>query len=324
MTRRQPSSGVRRRTYEGCPYVLALLLLAGCAGRPPEPAASVPVGEARAAEPFGPAFEDAVALAADPAGRLYVVDAGASVVVTLTPDGLPLNRLGGPGTGDYAFLAPADIDPTNGLVLAVADAGNGRVKRFSNDGRLLETLRVPADGDADGLRFGRLGAADDGGDTAEAGAGRPVAVASAVTGELFAAEALRGVVLRWDDRARRVRVVGGTEAGEGALREPVDLALGPEGRLFVADRGHGAVLAYDAFGSYLRRFADGAARSLRAVAVVGDRLVIVLPRQLLVYGLDGRPRGAFSFDLPEPLVGVAPGDGLVLLTPTRLYRTDIR
>ncbi len=305
---------------------MLMLTLAGCAARPPEPAEPLPAGDVLAAEPFGPTFEDAVALAADPAGRLYVVDAGPSVVVTLTPDGFPLNRLGGPGTGDYALLAPADVDPTNGLVLAVADAGNGRIQRFSSDGRLLETLRVPVNLDETDLpRSSRFGVSDDGGDTAETGGGRPIAVAAAVTGELFAVEELRGVVLRWDDQARSVRVVGGIGAGEGALREPVDLTLGPDGRLFVADRGWAAVLVYDPFGLYLRRIADGVARDIRAVTVVGDRLVLVLARQLLVYGLDGRQRGTFSFDLPAPLVDVAGSEeGLVLLTPTRLYHTALR
>ncbi len=311
----------------GPTHGLALaLLVAGCAARPPDRAAPVPVpaGDSLAVQPFGPRFEEARALAADPAGRLYVADAGASTVVTLTPEGLPLNRLGGPGTGDYPFLDPEDVDPTNGLVLVVADAGNGRIQRFSSDGRLLETLRVPATLDeTDGPRSSRFGVPDDGGDPAETGGGRPVAVASAVTGEVFAVDELRGVVLRWSDRERSVRVVGGIEAGEGALREPVGLALAG-GRLFVADRGHGGVLVYDAFGSYLRRIAGDSAPDLRAVAVVGDRLVLVLPRRLLVYGLDGRQRRVLAPSIPEPLVGVAGTErSLVLLTPTRLYRADL-
>lgn len=307
-------------------YLTLALLLAGCAARPPELAGPMLTGDTLDARSFGPVFEDARALATDPAQRLYVVDAGTSTILTLTPDGLPLNQLGGPGTGDYALLDPADVDPTNGLVLTVADAGNGRIQRFSSDGRLLETLRVPATLDETDLpRAGRFGLADDGGDNAGTGGGRPIAVASAVTGEVFAIEELRGVVLRWGDRDRSVRVVGGIDAGEGALRKPVGLALGPGGRLFVADRGHAAILVYDAFGSYLRRLADGVAHGVRAVAVVGDRLVLVLPRHLLVYGLDGRQRDVLAFDLPEPLLDAAGAErGLVLLTSTRLYQTDLR
>ncbi len=140
---------------------------------------------------------------------------------------------------------------------------------------------------------------------------------------MYAVEEVQGLVLRWDDRRRFDRIVGGFDTGEGALREPVDLALGPDGRLFVADRGHAAVLVYDRFGLYLRRIASGTARDLRAVAVVGDRLVLVLPGRLLVYSLDGRLLATLAVQLDELLVDVAGTErGLVVLTPTRLFATD--
>jgi sugar lactone lactonase YvrE len=300
--------------------VVLAALLTGCASGAPPMDAATAVADTLAVRPFGPVFEEARALGMDPRGRLYVADAGAATVVTLAPDGRPLDVLGGPGTGDYAFLDPSGVDPTNGLVLLVADAGNARIQRFSRDGLLIESLPVPSnldDGDADGLRD--TPTRDRG-----AGQGRPVAVAAAVTGEVYAVEEVQGLVVRWDERRRFDRTIGGLAEGEGALSEPVGLAVGPDGRLFVADRGHAAVLVYDPFGLYLRRIADGVARDLRAVAVVGDRLVLVLPQQVLLYSLDGRRLGAFAVPMPEPLVGVA-GDNrrLVFLTPTRLFVADL-
>jgi len=295
--------------------------LMGCAGSVPPTAIETAAMDTLAVRPFGPVFEEARALGTDPRGQLYVADAGASTVVTLTPDGRPLATLGGPGTGDYAFLDPSGLDPTNGLVLLVADAGNARVQRFSRNGQLIESLPVPSNlgdlGTRDGLRD--TPTADRG-----AGQGRPVAVASAMTGEVYAVEEVQGIVVRWDERRRFDRVVGGLSEDEGALSEPVGLAVGPDGRLFVADRGHAAVLVYDPFGLYLRRIADGVARDLRAVAVVGNRLVLVLPQQVVLYSLDGRRIGAFAVPTPEPLVGVAGDENrLVLLTPTRLFAADL-
>lgn len=300
--------------------VLCAVLLAACAPRPVEAPLPEAPADTLAAQPFGPVFEDARALGSDPAGRLYVVDAGAATVVTLTAEGLPLGVLGGPGTGDYALLDPSDVDPTNGLRLDIADTGNARIQRFSSDGRLIASLPVPSDlrdGDARQRDLRDSPTTDRG-----AGQGRPIAVATAVSGEVYAVEEVQGLVVRWDDQRRFDRVVGGLDAGEGALSRPVDLALGPDGRLFVADRGHAAVLVYDRFGLYLRRIADGTARDLRAVAVVGDRLVLVLPRRLLVYGLDGRLLDTLAVALPDPLVDVDGSEGrLVLLTATRLFAT---
>jgi DNA-binding beta-propeller fold protein YncE len=291
--------------------------LAGCAATPRTGVAVAP-SDTLSVAPFGPVFEEARAVAADGSGRLYVADAGAATVTVLSAEGLPLIVLGGPGTGDYAFLDPSGIDPTNGLVLVVADTGNGRLQRFSYDGRLIETLPVPSnlgDGDSGRREFRDTPTSD-----RRAGQGRPTAVAAAVTGETYAVEEVQGLVLRWDERRRFDRVIGGLEEDEGALSQPVGVAVGPDGRLFVADRGHAAVLVYDPFGLYLRRIADGTARGIRAVAVVGDRLVLTLPHEVRLYSLDGRLVDAFAVPTPEPLVGVAGNEGrLVLLTPTRLF-----
>ena len=124
---------------------LLLLLLAACsAPRPVAPPAPAPADTTARPVTEVARFRDARALASDPVGRLYVVDAAEAVVVVLSPEGVPLSVLGGPGTGDYGLIEPAGIDPTNGLELLVADAGNARIQRFSLDGRLIETIPVPA------------------------------------------------------------------------------------------------------------------------------------------------------------------------------------
>lgn len=291
----------------------ALLVLGGCGGVPALVESVGFGGDTLAVEAIGPAFEDARAVALDPAGALAVADAGAATVLVLEANGSLRSTLGGPGTGDYAFLDPSDVDPGNGLVLTVADTGNGRLQRLSRDGRLLDTIPVPT-----ARRDGR-----DRGET-ERGDGRPVAVAAAVTGELFAVEETEGVVLRWDDRRRFDRVIGGMEEGAGTLRTPVDLVLGPDGRLFVADRGHAAVLVYDAFGQYLRRIGDGQLGGVVALTVVGERLAVVFPQQVRLYSLDGSFVTALNPATEAGLVGVA-GDGekLFVLTRNRLYSSGL-
>jgi hypothetical protein len=288
----------------------ALVGIGGCTAPPALVAGGPALGDTLAVEAVGPIFEDARAVALDPTGALTVADAGAATVLVLEANGSLRSTLGGPGTGDYAFLDPSGVDPGNGLVLTVADTGNGRLQRFSRDGRLLDSTPVPT-------------ARDRAGEEEPRGEGRPVAVAAAVTGELYAVEETGGVVLRWDDRRRFDRVIGGMEAGEGALRSPVGLALGPDGRLFVADRGHAAVLVYDAFGQYLRRIADGQLGGVVAVAVLGDRLAVVLPRAVRLYGLDGRPLDVLVPTTDASLVDVAGAGGtLYVLTRNRLFSSD--
>lgn len=292
--------------------LLAWMLAAcGPSGETLRPAAApLVVTDTLIVEAFGPVLGNARAIAADPRGMLHVVDAGASVVLQLTPDGQVIATLGGPGTGDHAFLSPSGIDPTSGLVWYIADRDNGRIQRFSHEGRLLETILVPAD---PGVVIGRR--ADD------VRRGQPVAVAEARAGDLFVVEASRQTVLRFDERRVLERIVGGPEEGRGALRRPVDLALGPDGRLFVADADLAAVVVFDAFGNFLRRLADGLAVDVRAVATSRERVMVVLPRHLLVYLLDGTLDEVLAVEVPDGLVGAAiTAEGPVLLTQERIWR----
>jgi len=266
-------------------------------------------------------FDAARALSVDPAGRLYVVDVGRDAVLQLGPDGTRLAILGGPGTEDGQFDEPADVDPTNGLLWVVADAGNSRLQRFSHTFLHLETLPVSRI-----VRFtpGAQGrtvpvGAERGDGAAD---GRPIAVVVSSTSEIFAIDETQGLVLKWDASRRLERPIGGYNAGEGALVDPVALAADATS-LYVADRGRDAVLVYDLFGGYIRTLAAGRAADVRALAVVRDQLWIVLPERLLVYQTRGRLLRVLDVRLGEPLVDVAHHKDLTyLLTPTRLLRVD--
>lgn len=283
------------------------------------PAGAQPAGDTLFAEPVPVAvFDDARALATDPFGRLYVADAGRDVVVQLAPSGLVLATLGGPGSGDGEFHDPSDVDPTNGLLLLVADAGNGRIQRFSRELAHLGSIRVRGSQSMTGSSWS--GATfSDGARGADAD-GRPVAVVSAGTREVFAIDADRHVVLRWDQNLRLTREIGGQDAGEGMLLDPVAVAVDDTRSLFVADRGRRAVLVFDLFGSYVRALGEGLLDDLRALVVQGRQLWVVQGHRISVYGTDGGLERTITPALDAPLVDLAfhPA-GIFLLTSRGLY-----
>ena len=259
------------------------------------------------------------ALGVDPTGRFFVVEGGSASVVRLAPEGIRETAFGGPGTGDYGLLDPADVEPSVGLDLFIADAGNHRIQRVSRDGRLLETIPVP-----DGARAteGDL----DGRDALSAGAeslGRPVAVAVGPEQALYAVEAGRGVVHRWGAGRRLAGALGAD--GEGALREPVSLAVGPGGALAVADRARRAVQLFDAYGSPLRAVPAAAVGEVVAVATApgprGPRLLVVGPRAVAVHEWAGGRVELIGLAPPEPLLDAAVAGGtLYVLTAGALWR----
>ena len=303
-------------------FLLPLLLLLSACVAPEQTVIPVPADTTARAVVEVARFRDARALAADPAGRLYVVDAAEAVVVVLTPEGARLQTFGGPGSGDYGLLEPSGVDPTNGLEWFVADAGNARLQRLSHDGRLIETIPVPA-GEPRAVgqpEPGRLPRGEPEGGLR----GRPVAVAAGPAETLYAVEAERGVVLQWEGR-RLARILGAD--GPNALAEPNDLAVASDGALFVADRAREAVLVYSSLGVFRRAVPGEAAGGVRAVGLArgpeGARLLVVGPRAVAVHRAEGGLVEVVPVAVVEELVDAAVAAGrLYVLTPTRLLRVE--
>lgn len=256
-------------------------------------------------------FQDARALAVDTRGFLYVADAGRDVVDKLAPDGTRLAPIGGSGSEHGQFDAPSDVDPTNGLVVVVADMGNGRLQRFSGASLHMETLPVARAEDflvpAQGLeRY--------------AGDGQPMAVATSPSSEIFALERLDGVVLKWDAWRRPERIIGAFGSAGAYLTEPVALAV-DENRLLVADAAREEVLVFDHFGGFVGTLAERLARNTRAMFVQDGGLWLVRPDAVTVHSAGGAGVRTLRMDIGEDLVDARPyGGNLYLLTPTRLLR----
>ena len=216
--------------------------------------------------------------------------------------------------GEGAFLDPADVDPTNGQALFIADAGAGTVTHVTAEGRTAETVAVP---EVDASRAARAV-----GPVLRAEArGRPVAVAAAPDGALYVVEAERGVVLRLGDTRGVERVLGAS--GAGALTQPVDLVVADDGTLWVADAGRGTVQAFDPFGAAGLAVPVGEVGGPVAVAVVEGGLLVVGPAALGVFSPAGERTTLRAADLGEPLVGAAVTPaGTFVLTRTRLVRLD--
>lgn len=292
--------------------------------RSPERAVFVPMDTLTPVRLPGAAFDDARALASDPLGFLYVADAGRHVVVKLQASGAVETVLGGPGSREGEFDEPSGIEPTNGLILFVADAGNHRIQRFSRAHAYLGSIPLTAAGEVGPSSRVTYRRGD--GEAEGTNSGRPTAVATSDAKEIFAIDADRNVVLKWDENLRLAAVIGDVEAGRGALSNPVDLDVGAEGRLYVADRGRREVLVYDAYGSFVRTIGAGRLEQLRAVAASDSTIFAGHDRRLTVFSPEGNFHRAIHLDLPAPIVDLtfSPNGTLYLLTPNHLYTLELQ
>ncbi len=287
-------------------HLVAFLLFAASASPPGSPRPdTVVVGGTLIAQ-----FADARALAIDPGGTLYVADAGQDVVQILAPDGAALGKIGGVGTDHGLFHEPTDVDPTNGLMVVVADRRNGRLQRFTRANLHTETLPVHR---ADAF----LGPASNG-----PGDGLPLAVAISHSNEIFVIESESRVVLKWDALRRPVLVVGGFGSAGGTLKDPVALAVNGN-HVFVADADAKAIMVYDHFGGFVRSIERGQLAEPRALSVDSSYLWVVHPKLIIAYPLGDAERYDVNVHVGEGLVDAQFADGkLFLLTSTRLLVVD--
>lgn len=202
-------------------------------------------GPAIALDPFYLSSQ-AVGLAFDASGNLYVSDCGNHVVKKITPTGLVTTLAGLGGTSGFAdgkgsearFLNPAGVAVDSGGNVYVADSGNGSVRRITQAGVVTSIagnvpLRMPygygsVDGIGPAAQFERLGG-----------------LVADKSGYLYATDSKAGTI-------RRITAVGGavtTLAGDaGKPRASVDglgtaarfaspwgIAIDERGILFVAD-----------------------------------------------------------------------------------------
>jgi outer membrane protein assembly factor BamB len=152
--------------------------------------------------------------------------------------------------------------------------------------------------------------------------GEPIAVATTPANELFAIDARRSVVVKWDAQRRPERVIGGFGQRRGRLQHPVDLALDAN-RLYVADRERASILVYDLLGTYRRsiRLSDRTRlAAARGLAVDSGRLWIATGSQVVTVstGAVGQ-RVAAEIDAPIVDLAVRRPD-LYVLTESRLLR----
>lgn len=285
------------KSYEKYAPLLLVLLITWIQG-------SVVLGQERdvvltVSDPVA-SFSRARSLSVTQDGRIYVVDADRNAVVVLGPEGDVLEIVGGPGTDEGQFDEPADIDPTTGLIINIADAGNGRIQRFARGFRFLESLPVTseyADQNQAANPSFRMGSAR----IEHPPYGFPISVTSSPADDLYVIDQFSGVVMRWDRDRRNRWTIGDQESGDGELLNPVDIAANAR-YLFVADMDHAAILSFDLFGTYVRTIARGQLRSIVGVKTRDDRLMAVMPDRIVEFSEVGRLVRTVRFEIDEKLV----------------------
>jgi sugar lactone lactonase YvrE len=152
---------------------------------------------------------DAVTIAADRGGALYVADAARDRVLAFDFAGRFLREIGGFGSRSGAFRGLGALGATPRGELVAAERGGQRVQQLDAGGRVVRWWPLP-------VAPGRA----------------PLALAVDDSARVAVADAASGTLWLFDSAGRIWATLGG-------LREPGALAFAPDGALWVAETGAG-------------------------------------------------------------------------------------
>ncbi len=229
---------------------------------------------------FSPEVEvgamSAVAIDAD--DRISVLHRGEPPLVTFDKDGKFVRAF---GTG--MFKVPHGLRVDGGGNIWTTDNGNHVLRKFSREGRLLQTLGTenqPAGGKAgfrapDDLVFDSLGNMY----VADSGNGRIVKLAADGT-----------YLLEWGKKGK----------ASGQFATAHGLAIDKEDRIYVADRGNRRVQIFDTTGKHLADW--GGFGNPFGLLVVGDTLLATEGDIHKIFHLDPNGKVAASWGDPKSLL----------------------
>lgn len=214
----------------------------------------------------GPLFEDAAAMAIDPRGDIYVVDAGKNQLLKLSSRYTLTGSAGGYGWSTLAFDQPKDVVAPNGLDVYVADYGNHRIQRLDRNLNFVSTIPPTVTRDIEpAFRY-------------------PRSAAVSRQGALFVTDGENGRILKYVNNIFE-RSFGNIGAGDGRLRQPSRIRIDNRDIVYVRDGN--LLLTYDYFGNYLSSVGRGLFRQLITFTI--DRDVVYVVDTSMIYAM--RPTG---------------------------------
>lgn len=169
----------------------------------------------------------------DPAGNVYVADAGNNRIVKFSSSGQFITSWGKLGNGDSEFMgySPQGLAMDAKGNIYAADRWNHRVQVFDGNGKFLRKMGSEGSGE------GQLK--------------DPAGVAVDASGNVYVADYKNFRIVKFDASGSFVAHWGSQGKGINQFSTPIDVAIGPDGLLYVADCDSSRVIKMTTAGKWL-------------------------------------------------------------------------
>lgn len=172
-------------------------------------------------------FRSANSISVNPAGFIYVSDAGSNEIIKLDSLGKIIKSIGGYGWSESSFDHPSDVF-SNTLNVYVADKNNNRIQFFDKDLNYLSQISTQ-NSDDDNIKFRY-----------------PLCTAISNQGDLFILDSDNNRILKFNSRFDFQAAIGGYDAGTFSLVNPKQFTIA-DSKLLVLDSG--SLVIYDLYGN---------------------------------------------------------------------------
>jgi hypothetical protein len=203
-------------------------------------------------------FNTASSFSLNPAGFIFVSDAGKDEVIKLDTLGNIIKSIGGYGWTESSFDNPSDVY-ANTLNVYVSDKNNNRIQLFDKDLNYLSQFSTQSSTD-DRIVFRY-----------------PTGSAVSTQGDLFILDSDNNRILKYNMKGEFQLTIGGYDAGTFSLEVPKQFTVS-NSEIFVIDSNW--LVIFDQFGNGLKKiklpFAATNINSVYQYICVNDKSVIVL------------------------------------------------
>ena len=216
-------------------------------------------------------FYNAISMASDPQGFIYVLDNETCEIIKLTNELTEVKRAGKKGWDNGEFFSPSNIDCSTGLSLYVSDKKNGRIQIF--DLNLGFTNAIVTDLESLDEKYRcRF----------------PAASIVLNTKDLYVADEDNPKIVVYESNLNPISYFASYQSGSNALLMPSKIAKDSRNILYILDKQKNAILKYDNFGSFISSLTSD---TIRAMSITKNILYIISGDYLLYYDID---KNAFS------------------------------
>ena len=196
-------------------------------------------------------FSSASSFYINPAGFIYVTDAGKDDIIQLDTLGKIIYSIGGYGWQKSSFDNPVDVF-ADALKVFVSDKNNNRIQQFDKNLNFISEIKTK-NSEVEGEQFGY-----------------PLSAVMSNLGDIFILDSDNSRIVKFNIFGDFIQNFGGYDYGNYSLQNPKQMAVSMNNNLFVIDSNE--IKIYDQYGNGIGNISS--AENFRSIRIIFSKMIL--------------------------------------------------